>query len=121
LQAHGVIELQNPDNFQSTVVNIAKNPKNIKFIEVDAAMLPRSLQDVDAAAINTNYALQAGLSPLSDALVLEDKNSPYVNVLVVRTGDENRPDIEALKAAMTSEKMKQFILKKYKNSVLPAF
>jgi D-methionine transport system substrate-binding protein len=121
LQQHGVISLDNPNNLQATVLNISKNPKHLKFIEVDAAMLPRSLQDVDAAAINTNYALEANLSPLKDALVLEDKNSPYANVIAVRTGDESRPDIQALKAAMTSEKMRAFILQKYKGAVLPAF
>jgi len=121
LQAHGVIQLDNANNQQATVLNITKNPKSIKFIEVDAAMLPRSLEDVDAAVINTNYALEAKLSPTKDALVLEDKNSPYANIIAVRVGDENRSDIQALKTAMTSEKMKEFIAQKYKGAVLPAF
>jgi D-methionine transport system substrate-binding protein len=76
---------------------------------------------VDAAVINSNFALQANLSPLKDALVLESKDSPYANILVVRIGDEDRPDIQALKTAMTSEKMKEFILQKYKGAILPAF
>ncbi|MBX3718566.1 MAG: MetQ/NlpA family ABC transporter substrate-binding protein [Parachlamydiales bacterium] len=121
LQSQGVIQVGTGVGLQATPINIVENPKNIKFIEVDAAMLPRSLQDVDAAAINTNYALQAGLSPETDALALESKDSPYVNVLVVRIGDESRPDIVALKTAMTSEKMKQFIINTYKGAVLPAF
>lgn len=121
LQEHGVIQLDRPDNLQATILNITSNPKHIKFIEVDAAMVPRSLEDVDAAAINTNYALGANLSPLKDALVLESKDSPYANIIVVREGDENRPDIQALKKAMTSEKMKEFIDQKYKGAVLPAF
>jgi len=121
LQKHGVITLDNPNNLNATIINIKSNPKNIHFLEVDAAMLPRTLDDVDAAAINTNYALQAKLNPLKDAIALEGKNSPYANVIVVRIGDENRPDILALKAAMTSEKMKEFILNKYKGAVLPAF
>lgn len=121
LQEHGVIQLDHSNNLQATVLNIKKNPKHIKFIEVDAAMLPRALDDVDAAAINTNYALEAKLSPIKDALVLEGKNSPYANVIAVRIGDENRPDIQALKTAMTSEKMKEFITQKYKGAVLPAF
>lgn len=121
LQQQGIIQLDNPNNLQATVLNITYNPKHIRFIEADAAMLPRTLTDVDAAAINTNYALEAKLSPLKDALVLESKDSPYANVLVIRIGDENRPEIEALKAAMTSEKMKEFILNKYKGSVIPAF
>jgi len=121
LQDHGVIQLQNSEDLSSTILNISSNPKNIKFIEVDAAMLPRSLTDVDAAAINTNYALEAGLSPLKDAIVLESKDSPYANVIAVREGDENRPDIIALKKAMTSDKMREYIEKKYKGAVIPAF
>ncbi len=121
LQKYGVIQLDNPRNLQATVLNISKNPKHLKFLEVDAAMLPRSLNDVDAAAINTNYALEAKLSPIKDALVLEGKDSPYANVIAVRIGDENRPDIQALKAAMTSQKMREFIQQKYKGAVLPAF
>jgi len=117
----GVITLDDSTNLQATVANIVKNPKNIQFFEIDGAMLPRSLSDVSAAAINTNYALTAGLSPMKDALILENKDSPYANVLVVRTEDEDRPDIEALKEAMTSEKMKEFILQKYQGAVLPAF
>lgn len=121
LQEHGVIELDNPKNLSSTVLNIKSNPKHIHFIEVDAAMVPRALDDVDAAAINTNWALEAHLDPAKDALVLEGKDSPYANILVVRKGDENRPDIEALKAAMTSEKMRAFILEKYHGKIFPAF
>ena len=121
LQAHGVIKLGSSNILTATPMNITHNPKQIKFLEVDAAMLPRTLEDVDAAAINTNYALEARLSPEKDALVLEGKDSPYANVIAVRIGDENRPDIQALKTAMTSEKMRAFILEKYKGAVLPAF
>ena len=121
LQKHGLIELDNPSNVHATILNIKTNPKKIHFIEVDAAMVPRSLEDVDAAIINTNWALQAGLNPSKDALVIEDKDSPYANVLVVRQGDENRADIQALKDAMTSEKMRAFILEKYHGSIFPAF
>lgn len=121
LQGQGIIQLDDPNNLQATILNIADNPKQIRFVEADAAMLPRSLEDVDAAAINTNYALEAKLSPLKDALVLESKDSPYANIIAVRVGDENRPEIEALKAAMTSEKMREFILNHYKGAVIPAF
>ena len=100
---------------------ITKNPKNLHFIEIDASMLPRSLEDVDAAVINTNYALQANLSPLTDALILEKQNSPNANIIVIRVGEESRPEIEALKKAMTSEKMREFILKKYQGAVIPVF
>lgn len=121
LQKQGLIELDDEKNLQATELNIVKNPKHVKFIEVDAAMLPRTLEDVDAAVINTNYALEAKFNPSKDALVLEDKNSPYANIIAVRSGEENRPEIVALKNAMTSEKMRAFITKKYQGAVLPAF
>ena len=121
LETQGIIELKDSNDQQATVLSITSNPKNIKFIEVDAAMLPRSLGDVDAAAINTNYALQAHLSALKDALVLESKDSPYANIIAIRSGDETRPEMEALKEAMTSEKMREFIENKYKGAIIPAF
>lgn len=121
LQREGLITLNSSDNLQATIIDIAKNPKNFKFIEADAAMIARTLQEVDAAVINTNYALQAGLFPKTDAIALENKDSPYVNVLVARKIDENRPDIVVLKNAMTSDRMRQFILEKYRGAVLPAF
>ena len=121
MQSNGLIELNDANNLQSTILDIKKNPKHLKFIEVDAALVPRTLEDVDAAAINTNYALEAHLSPLEDALVIEGKDSPYANIIVIRIGDEKRSDIMLLKKSMTSEKMRQFILKKYKGAVVPAF
>ena len=121
MQSNGLIELNDANNLQSTILDIKKNPKHLKFIEFDAAMVPRTLEDVDAAAINTNYALEAHLSPLEDALVIEGKDSPYANIIVIRIGDEKRSDIMLLKKSMTSEKMRQFILKKYKGAVVPAF
>lgn len=121
LEQQGIIQLDDPNNLQATILNITHNPKNIHFIEVDAAMIPRSLEDVDVAAINTNYALEAKLSPLKNALVLESKDSPYANVLTIRIGDEDRPEIKALKAAMTSEKTRDFITNKYKGAVIPVF
>lgn len=121
LQNQGLIRLEDEGNLQATILDIVDNPKNLKFIEVDAAMLPRTLEDVDAAVINTNYALEADLLPSEDALAVEDKNSPYANVIAVRIGDEDRPEIAALKKAMTSEKMRAFILEKYRGAVSPAF
>lgn len=120
LQDHGLITLKDPHNLQSTVLDIISNPKNLHFIEADAAMLPRSLDDIDAAAINTNYALQAHLSP-QKALIIESKDSPYANIIAIRIGDEDRTDLQELKKAMTSEKMRKFIESKYKGAVLPAF
>jgi len=120
LQDQGLIELDNPYNLSATVVNINQNPRNLKFIEVDAAMLPRTLTDVDAAAINTNFALEAHLSP-KQALALENKDSPYVNILAIRIGDGIRSDLQALKSALTSEKMREYIIKNYRGAVIPAF
>jgi D-methionine transport system substrate-binding protein len=116
LQKQGLIQLDKSK--QATILNVVKNPKKLKFIEVDAAMLPRALDDVDLAAVNTNYALQA---KLPRALVLEGKDSPYVNIIAIRKGDGDRPEIIALKKAMTSEKMRDFILKTYQGAVQPAF
>ena len=121
LESQGLIELKPKNNAHSTLINISKNEKNLSFIEVDAAMIPRTLPDVDLAAINTNYALDAGLNPLKDALAKESKDSPYANILVIREGDEARDDIQALKTALTSEKMKTFLKEKYKDAILPAW
>ncbi|WP_315108572.1 MetQ/NlpA family ABC transporter substrate-binding protein [Clostridium intestinale] len=103
--------------------DITENPKNIKITELDAAQLPRTLDDakVDAAVINTNYALDAGLNPLKDALVIESKDSPYANVLAVRKGDEETEKTKILKEALTSSDVKTFIEKKYDGSIVPAF
>lgn len=121
LHHSGVITLDSLNNYQATVLNITDNPKNITFVEMEAAMLPRTLQDVDASIINANFALQADLKPLVDALVLEDNTSSFVNVIAIRIGDENRPELIALKKAMTSEKMRAHILEKYKGAIIPAF
>jgi D-methionine transport system substrate-binding protein len=121
LQTQGLIQLDNPSNTQATILNIIQNPKKLTFLEIDAAMIPRSLPDVDAAVINTNYALSAHLDPEKDSLALENKYSSYVNIIAIRKGDETRPEILALITAMTSEKMREYILEKYKGAILPAF
>lgn len=120
LQEAGIIQIDNPKNLSSNILNIRQNPKRLKFIEVDASVLSRTLEDVDIAAINTNYALAANLSPLN-ALIIEGKNSPYANVVVIRTGEGERPEIQALVKAMTSDKIKKFISTKYKGSVVSVF
>jgi D-methionine transport system substrate-binding protein len=121
LQTEGLITLDDPNNLHATILNIKSNPKRFQFIEIDPAMLPRALSDVDACVINTNYALEAKLDPLKDALALEKGDSPYANILAIRIGDEQRPDLIALKEAMTSEKMREFIEKTYKGAVIPSF
>lgn len=119
LHTNGIIELDDPANGRATILNIVKNPKNLEFKELDAAFLPRTLPDVDAAVINTNFALQAGLVPLKDALLIEGSESPYVNILTVRTGDEDREDLKALESVLLSEKTRNFILEKYEGAVVP--
>jgi D-methionine transport system substrate-binding protein len=121
LQSAGVIKLKPDAGIKATVNDIAENPKKIKISELEAATLPRVLSDVDAAVINTNYALEAGLIPTKDALFIESANSPYVNVLVVRKGDESRPELKKLAEALNSPEVKKFIEETYKGAVVPAF
>ena len=101
------------------MLDIEENPKNIEFKEVEAAQVPSVLPDVDYAVINTNYALEAKLSPAKDALALEGAQSPYVNVLVVKEGNEKTDKIKALAAALESQKVVDFINSKYQNEVVP--
>ena len=102
-------------------MDIVSNPLRLKFSELEAAQLPRVLPDVDLAIINTNFALEAGLDPLSDALFIEGSESPYVNVLAVRSSDVDREDLAKLSEALLSDKVKDFILAEYGGSVVPAF
>lgn len=121
LQKQGLITLKDASGLTQTPRDIASNPKNLKFKELDAAQLPRVLQDVDLAVINTNYALKAGLSPLKDALFVEDKNSPYANVLTVRPDNQNDPAIQELAKALNSDKVRKYIEDTYKGAIVPAF
>ncbi len=121
LEKAGLLKLREGAGVKATVQDIADNPKNFKFQEVEAAQVPRTLDDVDAAVINTNFAMQVNLVPTKDALFMEDKTSPYVNIVAVREGDEKRPEIEALMKALTSKEVKDFIDSKYKGAIVPAF
>lgn len=117
----GLIKLKDGVGISATVGDIVENPKNLKITEVEAAMLPRTLDDVDLAVINSNFAMEAKLNPTKDALFIEPKDSPYANIVAVRKGDENRKEIQALKKALTSPEVKKFIEEKYKGAVIPAF
>lgn len=117
----GLIELDDLSNLKATVVNITANPRNFTFQEIDAAMLARSMDDVDAAVINTNFALAANLDPLADALLMEDEDSPNVNILAIRAGEEEREDLILLKEALMSDSVRDFILEKYEGAVVPVF
>jgi D-methionine transport system substrate-binding protein len=119
LEAAGLIKVKAGDLV--TELDITENPKNLKVIELDSPQLPRTLDDVDAAVINTNFALEAGLNPTKDAIAIESKDSPYANVLAVRTADKNKPYIKALSKALNSPEIKKFIEDKYKGSIIPAF
>ena len=121
LQKAGVITLKDPTNALATPKDIASNPKNLKFKELESALLPRVLDQVDLDLINTNYALEAGLNPAKDALIIEDAKSPYVNFLVARPDNKDSDAIQKLAKALTSPEVKAFIEKKYNGAVVPAF
>lgn len=121
LERAGLIRLKAGVGVSATVLDITANVKRLRFRELEAAQLPRALGDVDAAVINTNYALDAGLNPLKDALLLEDKRSPYANLLAAKPATLKNPDYLKLVKALQSPEVKAFILKKYSGAVVPAF
>lgn len=113
LESAGIIKLDDSSNLSATPINIVDNPKNLKFQEVEAAAAPRVLQDVDAAIINGNYAIPAGLNAATDGIYVEGADSPYVNVVVVREGRENDPAILALVKALQSDEIKNWVAATY--------
>ena len=117
----GLITLREGVAETATVQDIISNNNDIHIQEIEAAQLPRTLDDVDISVINTNFAMNANLNPVNDALFMEDKTSPYVNIVVVRDGDENRAEIKTLMQTLQSEKVKNFINEKYKGAIVPAF
>jgi D-methionine transport system substrate-binding protein len=122
LAANGLITLKDGAGTEATPQDIAKNPKNLKFREVEAPQTARSLEDVDAAVINGNFAISAGIKPAKEALVLESaKNSPYGNFLAVKKGNEKDPRVKKLAKLLTSPEVKKFIEDKYQGSVIPSF
>lgn len=122
LAANGLITLKDGVGSEATPADITGNPKNLKFKELEAAQLPRSLDDVDAAVINGNYAISAGLKPAKDTLVLESAtNNPYGNFLAVKKGNEKDPRVLKLKKLLTSDAVRKFIEDTYDGSVIPSF
>ena len=121
LQKTGLISLKPEAGITATVKDIADNPKNLKIRELEAATLPRVLNQVDLALINTNYALEAKLNPTKDALAIEGSDSPYVNILVVRADRKDDAALQKLAKALNSTKVKSFISEKYQGAVVPAF
>ena len=121
LAKQGLLTLKDPTNISATKKDIVANPKNLKFKELEAATLPRVLNQVDLALINTNYAIEAKLNPVKDSLFIEDANSPYANLLVARDDNKDSPAFKKLVAALHSPEVKKFIEEKYKGAVVPAF
>ena len=121
LEAQGLITLDDSSNLTATPNNIVDNPKNLEFQELEAATIPSVLADVDLAIINSNYALGADLNPTTDALAIESSDSPYVNVLVVKEGNENNEAVQALVEALHSDTIRDFITESYGGAVVPAF
>ena len=121
LQKAGLITLENPESITSTPLDIKDNPKGLKFTELEAPQLPRSLDEVDLAVINTNYAIGANLNPVKDSIFIEDKDSPYVNILVANTGSVDKEGMKILIKALNSDDTRKFINEKYQGAVVPAF
>ena len=125
LAAQGLITVRDGAGLTATVNDITENPHNLQIKEIEAAQLPRTVQDVDFAVINGNYALAAGFSVKNDALATEDASSEaaqtYANILAVKEGRENDPAIQALYAALTSDKVKDYINSTYDGAVVPIF
>jgi len=121
LQEKGLIKLRPEAGLKATPLDVIDNPKKIKFVELDAAQLPRSLDDLDASAINTNFALSAGLNPGKDAIAQEGAKSPYVNLIAVREADKDKPWVTKLVKAYQSEEVRKFIQTEFKGAVIPGF
>lgn len=121
LASKGLIKFKDNPGVKVTVADIIENPKKIDFAEIDAAQLPRSLDDVDAAVINTNYAMEAGLHPKTDAIAIESEKSPYANVIVVRTADEDAPWAKTLVESYHDESIRKFINEQFKGALIPSW
>jgi D-methionine transport system substrate-binding protein len=121
LAVNGVIGLRDPANTTAGIADITQNAKKFKFVELDAAQLSRSLSDVDAAAVNNNYAVQAGLDPVKDSLIKEPVETPWVNIIAVREEDRDKPWVKTLVESYRSEPVKQFILTRFKGAYVPSW
>lgn len=121
LDSNGLIKLKDPSDINATERDIAENSKNLKFTALEAAAIPSSYKDADGAIINSNFALKADLSPTEDGIIIEDKNSPYANLIAIRKEDENREELQTLLKVLQSDKVKKYIEETYKGEILPAF
>lgn len=121
LESAKLLKLKDGVGVKATVGDITQNDKKLKIVEIEAALLPRSMDDTDLSVINSNFAMEAKLNPVKDSLFTEPKESPYANIVAVRKGDESRQEIQKLMKALQSPEVKKFIEEKYKGAVVPAF
>ncbi|CEJ14628.1 D-methionine-binding lipoprotein MetQ precursor [bacterium YEK0313] len=121
LQDKGVIKLKDGVGYSPTVIDVVDNPRRLRFLEIEAAQTPRSLDDVAAAAVNTNFAIPAGLNPTRDALLREDPKGPYVNLIAVRAVDKDKPWVKPLVESYQSAEVKAFIEKTFQGSVIASW
>ena len=121
LQEKGLIKIKPGKGLTPSPLDISENPKKIKFVELDAPQLPRSLPDLDAAGINTNFALEAGLNPKTDAIAQEGPNGPYANILVVREQDKTQPWVAKLLKTYQNDTIRKYIDEKFQGAVIPSF
>ncbi|WP_197024017.1 MetQ/NlpA family ABC transporter substrate-binding protein [Xanthobacter sp. 126] len=117
----GLIKLKPGVGVKASVLDVVENPKKLKFVEIDAAQLPRSLPDLAAAGINTNYAKEAGLDPVKDPILREDPKGPYVNVIAIRAQDKDKPWVKTFVETYQSPETRTFILETFKGAVLPSW
>lgn len=121
LEANGLIKVDSDAGLNATERDVVDNPKNLKFVPLEAALLPPALKDVDAAVINGNYAIEAGLNPVKDGIIVEGEKSPYANIIAVRKGEEGEEKFKKLLKAIQSEKVKKFIEEEFDGAFVPAF
>ena len=121
LESAKLLKLKDGVGVKATIGDITQNEKKLQIVEIEAALLPRSMDDTDLSVINSNFAMEAKLNPVKDSLFTEPKESPYANIVAVRKGDEKRPEIQKLMKALQSPEVKKFIEEKYKGAVVPAF
>lgn len=122
LAAHGLLKIKDGQGLTPSPLDILENPRRFKLIELDAAQLPRALNDFDAAVINTNFAVEGGLDPRKDALLQEPiRDNPYGNIVVARQGDKDKSALKTLVAAYQSKEVADFLESRFKGAILPAW
>ena len=117
----GLIKVDEAKGLKIGPADVTENPKNLEFVELDAAQLPRSLDDVDISVINTNYAIEAGLNPKTDSIAIEGEKAPYVNVIAVRSVDKDAPWLKTLLESYHNDEIKAFVQEEFKGAVVPGW